>query len=54
MVFFCRGLGIDVLGIESAGEGDRGIMEGSKGVCVVEDGDVDGYFAPATGSDVGC
>ena len=54
VVFFGRCLGINVLGIESAGEGDGRIVEGTGGVCVVEDGDVDSDFAATTGSDVGC
>ena len=53
IVFGCC-LGIDVLGIEAAGEGDCGIMEGAGGIGVVEYGDIDGYFAASTGTDIGC
>lgn len=54
VIFLGGCLGIDIFWIEAAGEGDGRVMEWTGGVCVVEDGDVDGYFAASTGTDVGC
>ena len=54
MVWFRRCKSIFVFRIDIPVKGDGGVVEGTRGVDVVEDGDVHGYFSATTGTDVGC